>query len=779
MKLISSSKLQSAVTQLQRTLGQDNQSAKQFERIWNDFGHPAAMMSECETMLTRRLQTLRNLVSVYEEVPSGVVLNKVKAMVHSGYLVRKQILELSGLIKETETSTDGIEGLFEKVTTCLGLYNLHLTSDTDMCTSDPVASDPNTTAEETLPAGCVELWPLFEHLSVVAHLSLLPGVPADSSHLSHLQDYCLHYTPDTLLHLELMKKTQERDAGQDVTFSKSVLDMLWRCTASRNCCQWLQWNKRKDDHAETETELSLGPGMFQTSSVSYFAFSLLSRDYRHQSEAESLPVDVPLKHFDHQLRVLELIRHHVWSHASVLSSPERSIKNQTSKYLFRSFIHLLDSIKSLLTPADRGQYAAVLDDLHSSDKQTPLTSAAIRQAHSWLQCVSDSIDSAAVPVLHRSCEILHDLSQEDTEDSLSNIGRGLVYLGLSHMILLAPRGPVDPVEKQAVKLQHIQDELSDVEAELEVVELQLQLLTGRGLAESICPHPRVRFLLQRQQTLTQKVTDLQKRKVYRPQQSQFPLLVQDISSFLQSVGSTSHVTDLLSKLLSANQMLQEQLQGDITTTSCVREERVWQTTLHRFLQRLEQEYPCYRDLLEPFTLATLQVSLGMRMIAQQVDLLAHKAKFESVSTAEQTITCLSRFPAISPQTPSMLQLADVLVADVTWRAVGSFTQLQDTDTAVVQEKEMCAKFLKDALLLVKTHCLMSGELAPQLTFTLSRLFELFVRAWQEQEEARRRKEEEEQALFRYKAQTHGDDRSEEQKEEEDFRASFPSYEKVR
>lgn len=50
---------------------------------------------------------------------------------------------------------------------------------------------------------------------------------------------------------------QEQDGGRDVTFSKSILDMLWRSTASRNCRQWLQWNKTKDDQAETETELSL------------------------------------------------------------------------------------------------------------------------------------------------------------------------------------------------------------------------------------------------------------------------------------------------------------------------------------------------------------------------------------------------------------------------------------------------------------------------------------------------------------------------------------------
>ena len=65
-----------------------------------------------------------------------------------------------------------------------------------------------------------------------------------------------------------------------------------------------------------------------------------------------------------------------------------------------------------------------------------------------------------------------------------------------------------------------------------------------------------------------------------------------------------------------------------------------------------------------------------------------------------------------------------------------------------------------------------------LVTSLSSVLAQFAIAWQEQEERRRQKEEEEGALFKYKEKTHGDERSEKEKEEADFRASYPSFEKV-
>lgn len=83
------------------------------------------------------------------------------------------------------------------------------------------------------------------------------------------------------------------------------------------------------------------------------------------------------------------------------------------------------------------------------------------------------------------------------------------------------------------------------------------------------------------------------------------------------------------------------------------------------------------------------------------------------------------------------------------------------------------------MLLLKTHALQSGELTPDLFKTLTHILDLFVKAWQEQEERRRQKEEEEAALYHFKDRSHGDSRTEEEKDEDAFREAFPSFRDVR
>ena len=46
--------------------------------------------------------------------------------------------------------------------------------------------------------------------------------------------------------------------------------------------------------------------------------------------------------------------------------------------------------------------------------------------------------------------------------SVPLVGRGFVYVGLVLANLLAPQGPVDPVEKAALKLAHIQTEVRNL-----------------------------------------------------------------------------------------------------------------------------------------------------------------------------------------------------------------------------------------------------------------------------------------------------------------------------
>lgn len=63
--------------------------------------------------------------------------------------------------------------------------------------------------------------------------------------------------------------------------------------------------------------------------------------------------------------------------------------------------------------------------------------------------------------------------------------------------------------------------------------------------------------------------------------------------------------------------------------------------------------------------------------------------------------------------------------------------------------------------------------------TLSSILNMYSTAWVEQEDRRKQKEAEESALYKYKEQIHGDERSEKEREEAEFKAAYPTFEKVR
>ena len=63
-------------------------------------------------------------------------------------------------------------------------------------------------------------------------------------------------------------------------------------------------------------------------------------------------------------------------------------------------------------------------------------------------------------------------------------------------------------------------------------------------------------------------------------------------------------------------------------------------------------------------------------------------------------------------------------------------------------------------------------------YTMSRLFHLYVSAWQRAEKERTEREVERESLYRYKTQAHGDELSEEEREEREMRESFPTFDQV-
>ena len=61
---------------------------------------------------------------------------------------------------------------------------------------------------------------------------------------------------------------------------------------------------------------------------------------------------------------------------------------------------------------------------------------------------------------------------------------------------------------------------------------------------------------------------------------------------------------------------------------------------------------------------------------------------------------------------------------------------------------------------------------------LNTMFHHFVQLWTKQEKARKEHEADEQSLYRYRTQTCGDGLNEDERDEKDIAARFPSFEQV-
>lgn len=87
--------------------------------------------------------------------------------------------------------------------------------------------------------------------------------------------------------------------------------------------------------------------------------------------------------------------------------------------------------------------------------------------------------------------------------------------------------------------------------------------------------------------------------------------------------SVGKISDLVSKLSLSSQLSFVQ-QGDVTLTAALQEERVWQDTAERFIQRLKAELQCFMDIVVPFNVGVLGVSCLIFLVSVLCSVLVIK-----------------------------------------------------------------------------------------------------------------------------------------------------------
>ncbi|XP_050394421.2 midasin [Patella vulgata] len=747
-------------------------AAKQFIKYLSSFGHPKPFKTESESDVHSDIRYCVDALNVYKRGNDKLMKTKVAAMVSNGIHLRKQLTSIFEALILKEDNYETVKDRIQSLRVALIQKGILEEQFESMETDEP---KPSTVVRGQTVKQSVELWPLFEHTSILCEY-LVFTKKDNSVSLRNLTDFMLKYTPSSIVHL-LQQQLPENVLYEEML--GVVMGRMWYSAATCDYDTWLKWNRPFQTEEELVTDRRRGPGNLHLLPLSYPLFTILSSKHNNPREASYLPLHVPLGGVNDQLDKLSQITSHLWSTNCALSSPRFDIRYIECQHLISSFLKMLESFGSLLEPNQQQQWHDVMVEVLSRKREQQLTCDDIRLIQSLFQEVGPSVEHPAVSLISRCFEII--MEPGIVESSCLNmviIGVGLAYVGVASVYLLAPIGPVDPVEKQAIKLNNYQNRLNEVELEIQVFEMHLKLKTGQTITdiEDNNRHIRLQYLLERRTQLIDDIEILQEQQAYRPDPLQFQSLIHDVKAFLESVGSIDRVTSLLSKLKSANQLLLERRSDMVAITTSLREEEAWQLTLHSFLDGLDKEYWYYPDLIKPFMTAVQQMRLGISILAQKVEMEQKQSALPKQiygQTLEDVVLVLSQFPTMSGSYETFHDLTKCLIYDTTSELVNNSLKTPDTDN----NQDVLSKLLMCGLYLVKLHCFHRGELTADITLTLSNLFGAFVSAWQDQEDRRRKKEAEDASLYRFRSKTHGDERTEEEKEEAEFKSSFPSFEK--
>ncbi|KAJ8039371.1 Midasin [Holothuria leucospilota] len=540
---------------------------------------------------------------------------------------------------------------------------------------------------------------------------------------------------------------------------------------------------------------------------------------------------VPLACWEDRLSQLEEFSRLMWSNCGWMNTAEQSYRNAVMKSLFTSVCWLLSSLKSLIPGDSEASWEhcmnqlcdllltpksdlscnrespnllektlSLIMDLLSSGSQNVVTHGrgrlstpmikSLTDFHSeilkWTRTLLKEVSALLSLVDEESglLEVTNQVSVIKQFQWMVSVGSCWMCLGYLQTSLLAPRGPVDPAQRRAVKLKCVQDEIADLKAQLEVISKKKELLTGQKLFEVGNQIPeRVKLISNHLEKLIKKEEKLSRRVAFRPTPSQFDQLRYNISHYMESIGSSASLEGFMQSITVASSFLVndggKRLKTNKKIQALMREIEGWRKSLQQFLTNLEEAYPTFKDLWAGLAMGAQGMAVGSHFVQHGLEAGIHRCSLdwgtEEISTLETSFIQLTQFPFTS----SLIQADNI--SDERFGALCQTVLIYhhhgDSEKALAEWNKYQVRFLKLSLLHVANHIQMVRAIDDSSWQSLQSILGTFVEWWHKAEEERKRKEEEEASLFKYKKQTHGSDEKPEDEEEKDLKKTFPSYEK--
>ncbi|XP_074663211.1 midasin-like [Tubulanus polymorphus] len=762
-----SSTLETLVDCLNRLLGTDNEASMLQLKMWSGFGYPKPFQKTSFAEVTVKLLGLAQILDVFRVTVSGQMWPIVKYLTSvNGCYTRQRIDELfTMLLTNPSCNIDEICQKVLDIETELIQFGI-------LYKPGAWNKDISQTEIQQAPALQQKLLPFYEYASLVIQKQWL-NRGMDRSILNHIIDYILHFTmvsPELLIPLRQLAIVNSEDKEQLPTIIANLVGQQYSSSVTKDLLLWLL------PHAiETEEPLDIesieGPGALQTPHLAFMTMTVLTdtcRDVGIKQSYGNLQMTVPLGQCGEKLKLFQSLAKFVWSNASLVSDEIvdlRSCDENLIKIILKRLLSALSNLSPDISCHETEQaynsiddYVAVIEEIAKSEV---LPTRMIDMLNTILQCMSKSV------------------TLPDPMKRLYECGKLWSYVGLLQTLLLAPQGPVDPAEKQAIKLTYTNEQIGEIDMNLMTRNWANKIWTGKNLdPRDPSNHPRLLFMSDQLTALRNKAAILEQRIAIRPQPPKFIALLNDVKQYINAIGSESRVLTMITQL----DTVLNCVSNDKTSTNLntlLKEEKSWQSTVQSFIRKINRDYPFYTDLTAPFLAGISELSYGIRLMCHALQVITRQIEWklntEQVSVKSHVLA-LCKFPFIGTDIPSSLQLSEILTSHSTSMSMKQLLFSKESEDGSARITDFITRMRKQALLSLMNHIIVTGKLDDKTMIAFNNLLELFATSWLEMEERKKQKEIEDNSLYRYKEKSHGDELTEDEQDDLDLHRNFPSYE---
>lgn len=201
---------------------------------------------------------------------------------------------------------------------------------------------------------------------------------------------------------------------------------------------------------------------------------------------------------------------------------------------------------------------------------------------------------------------------------LNKRGEAFALLGLVQLYLVKPQNSLDPALYPTLEKETLESALSNLYTPQIEIFGQYEHLPLAGEQKNL------KYLLQSHEALQNQINGLKKAGVYRPSDSRYPNLCEDIESFCKHLGSVDRVLKMI-----------QDLRLDTDTLFSQQEAKLWIENIGIFMGELESKYPHYVDVYTPVERALEQLRYGVELMRGSLCTLnlLNESKGENISVS--------------------------------------------------------------------------------------------------------------------------------------------------